>query len=65
VIGITGGEQLSLLFVDGNSAKADHIPEKVDVNPFVHADVDTEGYIRHSEIGDPESFNLGEFHDKL
>jgi hypothetical protein len=65
VIGITGSEQLTLLFVDWNPTKADHIPEKVDVNPFVHADVDTKRNIGVSEIGDPESFNLVEFHDKL
>jgi hypothetical protein len=34
----------------------------MDVHPPVHADVDTERYIWPSEIGDPESFNLEEFH---
>jgi hypothetical protein len=65
VIGITGGKQRSFIIIDGNPAKANHIPEKMDVNPFIHADVNAKGNVRHSEISDPESFNLGEFHDKL
>ena len=65
MIGIAHSEQLSIVLVDGNPSKADHIPEKVDVNPFVHADVDAEGNVRQSEIGDPESFNLVEFHSYL
>jgi hypothetical protein len=62
VIGITGGKQRSFIIIDGNLTKADHIPEKVDVNPPVHADVNTKGNIGISEIGDPEFFNLVEFH---
>jgi hypothetical protein len=65
VIGITGGKQRSFIIIDGNPTKANHIPEKMDVNPFVHADVNAKGNIGISEIGDPESSNLEKFHDKL